>query len=330
MTAVAYEPPRPRVMCVDDEPRVLESLRDSLRRRFDVVTTTNGFEALRLLAADPCQVLLSDMRMPMVDGARFLTLAREHAPDTVRLLLTGQSTLDDAVVAVNEGEIFRLLLKPCPHRTLIEALDAAVDRHRTLVHERELSAESLHGSVRSFLRMAAAVDPDAPQRAARMRERAAELAALAGRVPLARELGWACEVAQVGVLALPEPMRRHLAARAHIGRSQAAELERLPVLAAQFTAAIPMLGPVTHLLREAGQDLVPTRHGVAGTPPAARILRIVLDAELLEARGAAPAAAFDAMRERAGRYDRELLGLCARLRGSAASAASSGPGRPMS
>ena len=84
----------------------------ALRRRFEVVTSTNGFEALKLMVAEPFPVVVTDMRMPLIDGARFLKLAREHAPDTVRILLTGQSTLTDAVSTVNDGQIFRFLLKP--------------------------------------------------------------------------------------------------------------------------------------------------------------------------------------------------------------------------
>ena len=78
---------------------MLESLRDALRRRFDVTGTTNGFRALKLLSEQPYEVVLSDLRMPLLNGTRFLSLAREHAPGTVRLLLTGQSTVDDAVAA---------------------------------------------------------------------------------------------------------------------------------------------------------------------------------------------------------------------------------------
>src|SRR5688572_25668036 len=93
ITRIVSSASKPRVLCVDDEPNVLESLRDTLRKRFDVVVTTNGFEALRMLKEERFEVLVSDMRMPMINGARFLSLAREHAPDTVRLLLTGQSAL---------------------------------------------------------------------------------------------------------------------------------------------------------------------------------------------------------------------------------------------
>jgi CheY-like chemotaxis protein len=150
---------KPRVICVDDEPQVLESLRDTLRRRFDVTVTTNGFEALRMLASEPFAVVLSDMRMPRLNGSRFLTLAREHAPDTVRLLLTGQSSVDDAVAAVNDGEIFRFLLKPCPPRALIEALDSAAQRHHELRRDRELADQSRLGVVKVLRDLAATWTP---------------------------------------------------------------------------------------------------------------------------------------------------------------------------
>ena len=120
----------PRILCVDDDTNVLESLRDSLRRRFDVVGCTNGFEALKMLVAERFPVVISDMRMPLIDGARFLKLAREHAPETVRILLTGQSTLDEVVATVNDGQIFRFLLKPCPTPDLVAAIDAAIAHHK--------------------------------------------------------------------------------------------------------------------------------------------------------------------------------------------------------
>src|ERR1700712_321671 len=128
---------KPRVLCLDDEPLVLESLRDALRRKFEIVVSTNGFEALRLLASDPFAVVLTDMAMPMPDGARFLTLAREHAPDTVRVMLTGQSALHDAAAAINEGQIYRLLIKPCKTDDLVHALDAAVVEHEARIAQRD-------------------------------------------------------------------------------------------------------------------------------------------------------------------------------------------------
>ena len=121
---------RTRVLCVDDEPHVLEGLSLHLRRRYDVDTATSGGAGLDILKADATiAVVLSDMRMPGMDGASFLARAKEVAPDAVRLLLTGQADLDSAIAAVNEGQIFRFLTKPCPPPTLLGAVAAATEQH---------------------------------------------------------------------------------------------------------------------------------------------------------------------------------------------------------
>ena len=117
----------PRILCVDDEPNLLAGLANTLRRRFDVTTAANGPDALRIVAdAGPFDVIVSDYRMPGMDGAEFLRRARQLAPTTVPVLLTGHATLEGAIAAVNEGRVFRILLKPCPPEILIGAIDEAV------------------------------------------------------------------------------------------------------------------------------------------------------------------------------------------------------------
>ena len=307
-------PPKPRVLCVDDEPRVLESLRDSLHRRFEVVGTTNGFEALRILSMEQCHVVLSDMRMPLVNGARFLTLAREHAPDTVRLLLTGQSTIDDAVAAVNQGEIFRFLLKPCPRNDLIAAIDAAVARHQVLVRERRLDGQTLEGTVHAFRQMAAAVDPTAPARAKRIFQRSVELAAAADVSVPSWDLECACELLQAGIIGLPAASRAKLGSQ--LTPELSAELERMPEIAVEFIGQIGRLSPVAALLSHTAKPFVPTRPGLAGTLLSARILRIVLDFDLLETQSVGTDVAMRKLRARADRYDGALLEKFAALQGA--------------
>src|SRR5277367_4732835 len=122
---------KPRVLCVDDEPNVLEGLTLTLRRRYEVRTAPGGAEGLELLGRDgPFAVVLSDMRMPGMDGAAFLARARQVAPDAVRLVLTGQAEVESAIAAVNEGQLFRFLTKPCPPTTLVAAFDAAAEQYR--------------------------------------------------------------------------------------------------------------------------------------------------------------------------------------------------------
>ncbi len=146
-------PPRPRVLCVDDEPQVLAGLGQALRRRFDVTTAEGGLEGLRALTqAGPFTVVVSDFRMPGMNGAEFLRRVRNVAPDTIRILLTGQASLEDTISAVNEGYIFRFLGKPCPTPDLIKALDAAVEQARLVTRDRELLESKLDAMSGHLLR----------------------------------------------------------------------------------------------------------------------------------------------------------------------------------
>src|ERR1043165_6155792 len=101
---------KPRVLFVDDEQRLLESLALLLRKDFDVNVATSGTEALQLLGAmKDVAVVVSDFRMPQMDGATFLHEVMLRAPTATRILLTGEAGVDGAKDAVNKGQIFRFL-----------------------------------------------------------------------------------------------------------------------------------------------------------------------------------------------------------------------------
>jgi DNA-binding response OmpR family regulator len=119
---------RGRVLLVDDEPAVLAGLNRHLRRRFDVVTATGAAEGLAAIDAadEPFDVVVSDLRMPGMDGIQFLAAARDRSPGTARMLLTGHADVDSAVDAVNRAGLFRFLLKPCPPDELLVELDDAL------------------------------------------------------------------------------------------------------------------------------------------------------------------------------------------------------------
>jgi signal transduction histidine kinase len=126
-------PTRPRILCVDDEPLVLKSLADILRRRYDVTTAGSGEAGLHALADNGSfDVVVSDFLMPGMSGAEFLALARVASPDSVRVLLTGQASLDHAITVVNEASIFRFLTKPCSPTVLLQSIDEAVEQSRLI------------------------------------------------------------------------------------------------------------------------------------------------------------------------------------------------------
>ncbi len=141
--------PRPRILCVDDEPSVLDGLRRTLRSVFIVETAIGGRLGLEILRAKgPFVVVTSDLRMPLMNGVEFLSRAREIAPDTVRVLLTGQGDMEAAIGAVNEGNIFRFLTKPCPTGTLVRSLMACAEQYRLLTAEKVLLEQTLRGSIK--------------------------------------------------------------------------------------------------------------------------------------------------------------------------------------
>jgi predicted signal transduction protein with EAL and GGDEF domain len=128
---------RVRILCVDDEPEVLRGLQLVLHAEYEVVTAVGGRAALELLRGEgEFAVIISDMRMPEMSGAELLAQSLSIAPATQRILLTGQTDLSSAIAAVNDGQIFRFLTKPCPPPELRRAVAAAVDRFRSQELER--------------------------------------------------------------------------------------------------------------------------------------------------------------------------------------------------
>ena len=103
---------KPTLLLVDDEERILRSLRMLLFSGYNVRMTTDPHEAIRILREEKIHVIISDQRMPLMQGSELLGLAREASPATMRILLTGYSDMDASIASVNEGEVFRYLLKP--------------------------------------------------------------------------------------------------------------------------------------------------------------------------------------------------------------------------
>ena len=112
-----------RVLLVDDEPNVTQGLRRSLRNEpCEVRIAASAAEGLEILAREKIDVVISDENMPGMHGTEFLSRVREAYPEVIRILLTGHATVLTALKAINDGEIYRLLLKPCSDLELITTL----------------------------------------------------------------------------------------------------------------------------------------------------------------------------------------------------------------
>jgi ActR/RegA family two-component response regulator len=158
-----------KVLFVDDEPSVLEGYKRMLHREFEVDTAVSGEQGLTLIRdRGPYSVVISDMRMPGMNGAQFLAQVRQRAPDTIRMLLTGFTDIDAAMEAVNQGNIFRFLAKPCEKEVLVGAINAGVYQYRLVMVERELLENTLMGSVKVLTDVLSAASPEAFGRSMRI------------------------------------------------------------------------------------------------------------------------------------------------------------------
>jgi two-component system, probable response regulator PhcQ len=118
---------RSTVLFVDDEPMLLAALKESLRRcPFDILTATSAADALKLLETHAVDVVISDERMPNMPGSEFLGIVRQRHPLAIRIVLTGQASVDAAIRAINKAEVYRYLTKPCSAADLAGTIQSAL------------------------------------------------------------------------------------------------------------------------------------------------------------------------------------------------------------
>ena len=164
-TKPSLAPAPGKVLFVDDDLNLLDGLRRKFSRIFDVRTAPGAGEALRMLSeSGPVDVIVSDVRMPGMDGITLLSRVRELYPDIVRIILTGHADLQNALDAVNGCKAFRILSKPCPADEMKLALDSAMDQARLVQSQLELAVlrkhkQALEGVIIGFSRLVETRDP---------------------------------------------------------------------------------------------------------------------------------------------------------------------------
>jgi response regulator RpfG family c-di-GMP phosphodiesterase len=295
----------PSILCVDDEPRIVDGIALHLRRDYQVLTASGGHSALQLLKEKGAPaVIVSDMRMPGMDGAVLLKHVKHLYPETTRILLTGETGRDAAIAAVNEGQIFRFLTKPCPPDQLRSAIDAGVTHHNLQRAEKVLLQETLVGCIKALLDILAITNPVAFGRAARVKRLATELAVATGNKGF-WQLDAAAMLSQIGYISLPVELVEKLYYGKRLTPEERTLADGAPYVARKLLGRIPRLEPVMEILA-ASQDPkneVPEGQIKLG----AGILRLVLDYDAHIAQGLPAAAAIEAIRADMARHDSSLV-----------------------
>lgn len=299
---------KPPVLCVDDEKLVLQGLVPLLRKDFEVHIALGPAEALQKVRTIPkLAVVISDMRMPGMDGATLLHEIKLLKPEVTRILLTGEAGRGAAAAAVNKGQIFRFLSKPCPIDELREAVEAGVALHRLHNAERAMLQETLMGCIHALMEMLAIANPVAFSYSQRTQRLSMEIAAQLECGDF-WQLDAAALLSQMGYLSLPPPLVEKLYQGRPLTPQEKAFVDGVPDVAMKLFEHIPRLEPPMQILAAVKWNdarLAQLGEGTVGT--GARILGAVLDYFALVAQGKTRDAAMQALRARQERYGPKVL-----------------------
>ncbi len=301
-----------RILCVDDEANVLAAYQRTLRKQFQLDTALSGAEALALIKSQgPYAIIVADMRMPEMNGVQLLAEVKRLAPDTIRIMLTGNADQNTAMEAVNQGHIFRFLTKPCAPETLLSALNAGLEQYRLVTAERELLETTLNGSVRLLTEVLSLADPVAFGRGQIIKENLLTVARHL-QVALTWDLELGAMLAEIGCVTLPPAVLAKWQGGALLSAAERDLIARLPEFGARLLVNIPRLEPVARMVRYQHKRFDGTGQpddGVAGLdiPLGARILKVLADLADLQAAGKTKQAALQILRQRLGCYDPDVL-----------------------
>ncbi|MFQ5554436.1 MAG: response regulator [Acidimicrobiia bacterium] len=237
-----------RVLLVDDEERVLEGYRRVLRKHFEITTALSGKEGLEAAEGNGgYAVIVSDYRMPEMNGVQLLSKVRELYPDTVRIMLTGQADLAAIVAAINESDVFRFLSKPCPADALAAVLNSGIEQHRLVSAEKELLEETLRQTVDVLFEVLGLVDPATHMLSAGLRDRVADICG-AMALDHAWEFELAAMMSQLGTIALPpETVAKHRGGK-KLSETDSVMMDQHPQSAYNLLVKIPRLERVARMV----------------------------------------------------------------------------------
>ena len=301
-----------KILFVDDDSNILAAHKRQFHKKFNVITVDSGKKGMDLLKEQgPFAVVVSDFRMPEMDGVQFLSTVRRTVPDTVRMLLTGQADMQASIDAINEGNIFRFLSKPCSSEMLTKALNEAVDQYRLITAERELLEKTLKGSIKVVSEILSMVSPVAFSCSSRIGSMAKKLAARLN-VENMWEVELATMLSQIGCVTIPgETLERKYQGK-HISIDENKMFMEHPNIGKSLLANIPRLEGIAEAIAyqekqfDGGGIPIDDKKGTS-IPLIARILKVVLDFDLMVIRGKTKPQAIAQMRSHVKWYDPDIF-----------------------
>lgn len=302
---------KPKVLMVDDEKNILEAYERNLRGKFEVTAAESGQLALKAIGEMTYQVIVTDYKMPVMNGVELLDEVRAAAPETVQIMLTGQADMQAVIDLINKGKIFRFLTKPCSPEDLAGNITDAARQYALVTAERELLGKTLGGSIRVLTDILALAKPQAFHRAQRIR-------GVVSRIlqELNYEQKWQIEIAamlsQIGCVTIPDDVLKHAYGKRKLSGDEQIMFQNHPVIAADMIKNIPRLENVAEIVKY--QEKCHNGEGfpvddVKGDdiPFGSRVLKIVIDYDAQIVSGIEPMLAYEDLLKKKGIYDEEIL-----------------------
>lgn len=275
-----------KILFVDDEQNVLDGYKRALRKEFQIDTATSALEALTALQnSRNYAVIVSDMRMPEIDGIAFLARAKAFSPESVRMMLTGNADQQTAIDAINEGNIFRFLTKPCAPEQMAKALRAGIEQYRLVRAEKDLIEKTLRASVQTLTDILSLTNPTAFGRSTRLRHLVRQLTQ-----QLKLENAWQVELAamlsQIGCITIPEEILHKINNGSELAPNEYHLIQSHPQVGRDLIANIPRLEAVADIVayQEKRWNGGGTPHDdkkFEAIPIGARVLKVALDLDKL-------------------------------------------------
>lgn len=300
-----------KVLFVDDDPNILQGYQRSLRKLLHIDTALGGEEGLAAIAkTGPYAVIISDMRMPGMDGVQFLSKVKEIAPDSVRMMLTGNADMGTAISAVNEGNIFRFMTKPCEPAVFIKALQAGIQQYRLIMSERELLEKTLSRSIKALVDILSMVNPVAFSHATQVHKYVRHMVS-----ELKIASSWQYEIAamlsQTGCVTIPpDTIEKYYAGRA-LTDSELEMFTAHPAVGAELLKKIPRMESVTLMIE--GQMKPFSAYESPGHPSSrsemdlgAQMLKAAVEFDRLVSQGMPPGKAVEELLKRPKDVDQAL------------------------
>jgi response regulator RpfG family c-di-GMP phosphodiesterase len=301
-----------KVLFVDDDRNVLDGFRRQLWNRFKLVAALGPTEGMNIIKTQgPFAVVIADMRMPEENGIQFLKKVKTVAPLTTRMLLTGNADLGTALDAINEGEIFRFLTKPCPSELLIKSILAGLEQYRLVTVEKLLLEGTLSSSIAVLCEILSLVNPEAFGRSSRVLRYVEAMARHMG-IENTWSITTATLLSQIGCAVLPLQILQKVHAGKTLSRKESQVFQQHPYIAADLIAKIPRMEPVAKIIRYQAMSFDERTEAqgegiISEAPVEARILKVALDFDGLESAGLSKTAAFNQLQQQKDQYDPAVL-----------------------